>query len=648
MATDDDRSHLDTAVDLNADGPVTITFDALSYSVPVPVHKRSAWEKFKGISLDGIPKDEVFDKYLLTNVTGTIKPNTMTALMGPSGAGKSTLLDVLSKRKSTGTIEGELLINGKEPNASYKRVIGYVEQRDTLIATLTPRELFYYSALIRLPSSVSAAYIDARVKQVISELGLETCADTMIGNEVHRGISGGQAKRVNIGIELLTDPRVLFLDEPTTGLDSTTALEVMTVMRDITNRGRTTICTIHQPSSDVFKLFDKLLLLVDGNVVYLGDASKAVGHFENMGFVRPKIMNPADFLIAVTGGGTGQGEKMVEGPDVNKNYFIEQYLKSELASDRSQSTAAHKAHFMELRRTKQILDGEQPQFLNPRMWAFYVLLRRQFAMRKRDTSYWLSRFAQVTIMLFLVCTVFHSQVASDPSAVLNIVSVINFGAMTFGFGSLGQIPGLLHQRLFFTRERNASAYQVLPYFCAVILAELPVEMAKGLLWTITVYPSVGLRANVAAGIIYYCILLLTDLVGFGMASTFAFLAPDHEAASAMMFPVLITSFLFAGFYIQKPSIPDYWIWMYYLSWLNYSFNSQAMNQWPPGQTDGFMLCQGSACSVATNDQVLAAWGFGPASGLNYLWANMVVLVGLMVAWFTLSYLALRFRKHGSR
>eukprot|EP00124_Ichthyophonus_hoferi_P000453 Ihof_evm5s17 gene=Ihof_evmTU5s17 len=545
-ATDIPGDPTDVLIDVNQDGPVTITFDSLSYSVPVVVKEMSFMEKMRGLSLQGFPKEEVYDKYLLTTVTGAIKPNTMTALMGPSGAGKSTLLDVLSRRKNRGTIEGELLVNGEPPTISYKRVVGYVEQRDILIGTLTPKELFYYSALIRLPSSVSEVYVNARVQQVINELGLESCQDTMIGTEQMRGISGGQAKRVNIGIELLTDPRVLFLDEPTSGLDSTTALEVMSVMRDITNRGRTTICTIHQPSTDVYRLFDKLLLLVEGNVVYLGHADQAVKYFENMGFVCPKNMGPADFLIAVTGGGTGQGEKMVEGPDVNKNYFTEQYRRSELATDRSQSTAAHKERFALLSRTRQTLAEEQPQFLNSRSWVFRVLLRRQFAIRKRDKAYWISRAAQVLVMLFLVTTVFHGQ-TKEASSVYNIVSVINFGTMVFGFGSLGQIPSLIEKRLFFTRERNAAAYQVLPYYLTITLQEIPVEMFKTFIWVVAVYPTVGLRRTASAGAIYYCILLLNDLVGLGIAQTFAFLAPDPEAASAMMFPVIITSFLFAGF-----------------------------------------------------------------------------------------------------
>ena len=201
----------DDVEETNQDEPVTLSFSELNYIVDVPVGKMGLWEKIKGFSLAGFPTEETKELHLLKNVTGTMRPKTMTALMGPSGAGKSTLLDVLAHRKNTGTISGDILVNGEKPDVSFKRLIGYVEQQDILLHTLTPTEVLFYSAIVRLPSSLTTQDINHRVELVIEELGLQTCKDTMIGNENVRGISGGQAKRVNIGVELITRPRVLFL-----------------------------------------------------------------------------------------------------------------------------------------------------------------------------------------------------------------------------------------------------------------------------------------------------------------------------------------------------------------------------------------------------------------------------------------------------
>ncbi|KNC76603.1 hypothetical protein SARC_10904 [Sphaeroforma arctica JP610] len=607
------------------------------------------WEKIRGLSMSGFPKSEMEDKFLLTNVTGTIKPNTMTALMGPSGAGKSTLLDVLAMRKNTGTIEGELLVNGSEPGAAYKRLVGYVEQRDILLPFLTPKEILFYTARIRLPRSVGTAYINERVAKVINELGLDVCQDTMIGNAQIRGISGGQAKRVNIGIELITDPRVLFLDEPTTGLDSATALEVMMVMRDITNRGRTTIATIHQPSTDVFNLFDKLCLLVAGNVVYLGPADSAVSYFEDIGFVYDDAMNPADYLIAVTGSGTGNGEKMVEGPDLTLKHFVEKYQGSQVSKNRMESTLNHKQsqlQRLELRR-KSLVNTEPVRFINPSTWNTWQCLLRTVAGRKRDKGYWLSRFARVIFMTFLLCTTFPQQDKSC-SASYNIVSVLNFGVMVFGFGAMSFLPGLMQTRNFFYRERQAQAYQVSSFYASEFLSELPVTIAQATLWTALNYPIIGLRASVSAGLLYFVILVISSEVGFAIAQCFTYLAKDMEQAAEMMLPVVLLNFLFAGFYIQRPLIPDYFIWCYYISFLGYAFSAFGINQWPSGECDGWQYCQGGTSITVCNDVIQSQWGIGVAGYSDQLWISMVGLCGLWVVWRILAYLALRFCRHDKR
>lgn len=158
-------------------------------------------------------------------------------------------------------------------------------QEDVLLGTLTVRETLTYSAHLRLPNSLSKPEITSHVEATIMEMGLQDCADRTIGNWHLRGISGGEKKRLSIALEILTRPRLLFLDEPTSGLDSASAFFVIQTLRNIARDGRTVISSIHQPSSEVFALFDDLCLLSSGETVYFGDAKMAVEVFLYMFYV---------------------------------------------------------------------------------------------------------------------------------------------------------------------------------------------------------------------------------------------------------------------------------------------------------------------------------------------------------------------------
>eukprot|EP01137_Pigoraptor_chileana_P008857 Opistho-2@56272 len=656
------------------DLPVTISFSDLDYSVERPVRQLSLYEKLSGFSLSGFPKPEMTEKYLLRGVTGTIKPGTMTALMGPSGAGKSTLLDVIAGRKTAGNIAGELLFNGQPFSKELKRIVGYVEQTDTLLGTLTVRELLTYTAELKLPAAMPMAIKEKRVQEVIDELGLHRCADSIIGSATIRGISGGQAKRVNIGIELITNPRVLFLDEPTTGLDAATSFEVMSVVRGIANRGRSVIATIHQPSTDVFNLFNRLLLLVAGEVVYLGEIKDSIPYFIDLGFNLPEGMNPAEFLITVTGDPTSSdGVKTIEGPDVPKGYFAAQYRKSNLAQDRLQSAAASKASAAAASK----IGSEPVQFQNTARHNFGVLTRRFFMQKRRDLPFFMARFMKIFFLDFVLGTLFSNQGHSQ-AAVYNIVSIIMFTTMTFGFGSVGLVGTFVEQRPFFTRERNAATYQVSSWYFANLVTDLPYNVGQVLTWSICIYFAVGLRSGASAFFLWCMVVYIVMDVGLGMAQMFACLAADYESAMVMAFPVLLLSFVFSGFYVQKPLIPDYFIWAYYISFLSYGLNALALNQFsgptsytystncqmcteltglvcPSGATLTVQNATNYCCTAALslpqpwlNSELLAFWGFGSNSATSSFWLNVLAL-GIMWPFFKLAaYLALRFKKHGKR
>ncbi|KAG2664320.1 hypothetical protein I3760_16G077000 [Carya illinoinensis] len=234
---------------------------------------------------------------VLEGLTGFAEPGTLTALMGPSGSGKSTLLDALSSRLAANAfLSGTILLNGRKTKLSFGTA-AYVTQDENLIGTLTVRETISYSAQLRLPDKMPWSEKQALVESTIIEMGLQDCADTVIGNWHLRGISGGERRRVSIALEILMRPRLLFLDEPTSGLDSASAFFVTQTLSGLSRDGRTVIASIHQPSSQVFELFDRLCLLSGGKTVYFGEACEAYEFFAQAGFPCPALRNPSDHFL---------------------------------------------------------------------------------------------------------------------------------------------------------------------------------------------------------------------------------------------------------------------------------------------------------------------------------------------------------------
>lgn len=245
---------------------------------------------------------EVNKLKILNGVTGIVHPGQVMAIMGASGAGKTSLLDILAKRTKSGTVGGEIYVNGHAiPNSQYKKVIGYVDQEDTMIPTLTVYETVLYSALLRLPRTMSTAAKRFRVMETLQELGIDSIKDSKIGSSGSRSISGGERRRVAIACELVTSPFILFLDEPTSGLDAYNAYNVVeslvTLARDY---NRTVIFTIHQPRSNIVALFDHLLLLAKGHTIFSGQQMRVQSYFKSIGYDCPPGFNIADYLVDLT------------------------------------------------------------------------------------------------------------------------------------------------------------------------------------------------------------------------------------------------------------------------------------------------------------------------------------------------------------
>lgn len=246
------------------------------------------------------------DRHLLKDVWGEVPSKETTAIMGPSGAGKSSLLNILAGRASSHglvKIESDIRLNNYSvdpTNIEVRRYIAFVAQDDSLQVTATPREAIRFSAKLRLSRTVTDTDLDKLTERVITELGLVSCADTIVGGALIKGISGGERKRTSVGVELVVKPALIFLDEPTSGLDSFSAVQLCQVLKKVANAGASVLFTIHQPSSEIFNSFDRLILLNKGRVMYQGSVDGVPTYFGDRGHPNPKNYNPADWVMVST------------------------------------------------------------------------------------------------------------------------------------------------------------------------------------------------------------------------------------------------------------------------------------------------------------------------------------------------------------
>ena len=237
---------------------------------------------------------------LLDTVDADFSPGTITAIIGASGSGKTTLLNAVAGRLPAGTsvTQGTVRWNGGPDNNGVR--LAYLMQHDVLIPTLTVRETLTYAANLRLPASAGPSARRQIVQDIIEELHLGHCADTPIGDGWKRGCSGGEKRRVSIGVQLLSNPSLLLLDEPTTGLDAANALSVVKALRQLAARGRTVVVTLHQPRMEIWSLVENAVVLARGMPVYAGPVSGSLSWLEAQGLSRPDFVNAADFIIDIT------------------------------------------------------------------------------------------------------------------------------------------------------------------------------------------------------------------------------------------------------------------------------------------------------------------------------------------------------------
>ncbi|KAJ5115109.1 hypothetical protein NUU61_000868 [Penicillium alfredii] len=513
---------------------------------------------------------------LLDNVSGWVKPGTLTALMGVSGAGKTTLLDVLAHRTSMGVITGDMFVNGSGLDQSFQRKTGYVQQQDLHLDTSTVRESLRFSALLRQPASVSIQEKYDYVEDVIHMLKMEEFAEAIVGVP-GEGLNVEQRKLLTIGVELAAKPKLLlFLDEPTSGLDSQSSWAICSFLRKLAQHGQAVLCTIHQPSAMLFQQFDQLLFLArGGKTVYFGPVGEnsrtLLDYFESHGARKcGDSENPAEYMLGVVNvGSNDQGEdwfsvwkqsnesQMVQ-TEINRIHDEEQKKDRSDASD--DSTNSHS------------------EFAMPFWFQLYQVTHRVFQQYWRMPSYVLSKWAlAIASGLFIGFSFYQAKTSLQG---MQTIIYSTFMLCTI-FSSLSQqiMPVFVTQRsLYEGRERPSKSYSWKAFLIANVVVEIPYMVVMGILmFGCYFYAVVGVPDSLTQGtVLIFCIQF------FIYASTFTHMViaglPDAQTASAVVVLLFSMSLTFCGVMQPPSALPGFWIFMYRVSPFTYWTGGMAATQ----------------------------------------------------------------------
>ncbi|KAL8215789.1 hypothetical protein R6Q57_022626 [Mikania cordata] len=588
------------------DRTIILKFQEVVYTIDT---KKQGWLKKNS-------KNSSLQKQILKGVTGMVLPGELLAMLGPSGSGKTTLLTAIGGRLG-GKLGGTITYNNKPFSSTMKRNTGFVTQDDVLYPHLTVTETLVFTALLRLPNSFTHQQKITHAEDVIDQLGLTRCKTSIIGGPTLRGISGGERKRVSIGQEMLINPSLLFLDEPTSGLDSTTAQRIVSTLWELARGGRTIVLTIHQPSSRLFYMFHKVLLLSEGNSLFFGKGSEVMSYFESIGFSPCVAMNPSDFLLDLANG--------ISSDDSNQE--DQTTIKQKLA-------LAYKSNMAD--NIKETLEFERP--MNDELdlkkcdtWSttwlqqFTVLLRRDLKERRHE-SFDVLKISQVVITAFL-CGLLWWQ--SDTAHIQDQSGLLFFYTGFWGFFPLFQaIFTFPQEREMLAKERSSGMYRLSSYFVSRTTGDLPMELVLPTLFCIITYWMAGLKPNLASFLHALVALLLSVLVSQGLGLALGALVMDLKKATILGSVLMLTFTLAGGYYVQH--VPVFISWIKYISISLYTYKLLIGSQYEQDQT---YQCGNQTCLVADFPAIKSI-------GLDGQVKSFVALAIMLVFYRAVAYVAL--------
>ncbi|KAL7619738.1 hypothetical protein AAE478_010280 [Parahypoxylon ruwenzoriense] len=564
-------------------------------------------------------------KTLLHSVNASLKPGTLTAILGGSGSGKTTLLNTIAERMFSSRLSqtGTTTFNGLEGVRSARHA--YVMQQDILLPTLTVRETLRYSANLRLPPPTTEEERMRIVEEVILELGLKDCANTRIGNSQHRGCSGGEKRRTSIGVQLLANPSILFLDEPTTGLDATSAFQLVRTLKALANKGRTIITTIHQPRSEIWDLFDNLVILSKGSPVYSGSMKECIPWFSQLGFELPPFVNPAEFLI-------DHAAIDNRSPELEKESTSRVERLKAAWNDESQklfrALSSEKALEMGKKRKQPKTEQHATFFRQLR-----VLTDRTLKVTYRDPMGMAGSIMEAILMAIITGYIFYNLSRDQPGirsrqgALYISVGLQGYLFLTF------EIYRLTMDIPTFDRESSEGCVTALPFILSRRIARLFTEdVPVPFLYSVIFYFMVGFDSSVSKFFTFFSILLLNHYIAITLAMTSVAAVRHFPGASLIANLVYTLQSMACGYFIQSNTIPIYY----------YAFGALCGNEFE----DSFYDCplpgseSNPACKTFTGRYIMDNLGFPR----NWVARPIIAMLGFAILFLITSWVGLAFLK----
>ncbi|CAH7671336.1 hypothetical protein BY996DRAFT_8560189 [Phakopsora pachyrhizi] len=502
------------------------------------------------------------DFQILSGLSGFVSEGSMMAILGPSGAGKSTFIDVLAGQRKSGQKSGRnsIFIPGEAGNESL--VIGFVDQSDILHPTSTVREALMFSACLKLPESIPKTTKQERVCEIIELLGLSHVADSRIGDSEHRGLSGGELRRLSIGLELISSPSVLFLDEPTSGLDSVSALRVVNALKSLAagalkGTATTVICSIHQPSSQIYYAFDHICLLAPGGrQVYCGPTARVNSFLASHGLACPSGFNPADYLLDIA-------------------FDPPESLFSPVDNEKFEPSPSMTVYSASLDKTPSLMNVEpRTTFMN----QFHQICKREWKSMWYDPNlFWTHNGTALVLSVFVGGMYF--QVNETISGIQNRIGSLFFMSAILVFASLSSLTNFASVKLLFMRERATGYYSPISWLIARVLFDaIPLRILPTLIMGSIIYWMVGLSPHAENFIKLLLVLVVLQLAE--MMFNLWLAATNRNSGKAILISsmIILMQLGFAGFFVNLKSVTPVLRWIQYFMPLKYSLEALSENE----------------------------------------------------------------------
>ena len=560
------------------------------------------------ITPDGAVDKQKSWKQLLAGISGTARGGRLLAVMGPSGAGKTTLLNALAGRVTVDNdhvIDGACFLNRTALNNDHKRSMAFVTQDDILMPRDTPREAMYLSCRLRLGCDHEEAL--QRTTKILDHLHIEEARADVKLEELAK-----ERKRTNIGCELIINPLVMFVDEATTGLDSASALKIGRTLRELAHSThRTVICTIHCPSSSLYQVFDDVLLLAKGHVVYHGPLPDAVQYFAAAGYPLPPRTNPSEYFM-----------KLLQMPDNQLNVLIdawEAFRKSPAAVSNLSIMPAPKAN--ELRDDDPVLQTASKHTSLSIVTQFMLLYKRALRNTLRDKACTIGRVGQILVFA-LILGIFFLNLSNDTKGVQDrLGSLCVMSMIMIMLTAMNGMVGFPVERAVFMMEQSCEAHNAFVYYIAKISAEIPLNTMLSIVFIAIAYFLMGLVSTFECFIAAVVIIIFCSNCGYSFGILLSCFFAKAEISLAVAPMVIMPMALVCGLFASTDRLEPTFTWVSSISFLRYGFHGMVSNEL---RHVGSLCPANATCQYADGDEVLKFLGFD-----DYGWGRDILGLGLL-------------------